>query len=409
MYEGIPKREQKRQNLGRAGLALIASLAGAEASAQTPQSIKGPQHVRSANIEAPKKEDVAWFKSVLEMREVTAEQFSHAEKLVDANRVPLTLQIHFLEATLRAGGHYNASLHREKINDLTFSNILKLVNQVSVRLTGAYAENPHNPDLQRYFNIQNIKDAARIKVDPKTNSFICNEFLTYSMGDVYAVTAEHCLKTPHARAQYSHISVENDQALRRVLPSDYAIHKITVPEKLPRLLQNTQGVTSGRVTVSYSWGSENGGKFKEKVHFSIAVPLPVTLAKKMYGEVDTMSYLKNASIIIKPPAEGRVIGRSEGGDVVLGASGSSGSIVAVETGTDMGYAVSGSLTAVAILEEPCQRICFAISKVSDASSLHQLVMNEQGIRVDNIAHDITKGLNPRSVERFAEPKLKRVN
>lgn len=409
--ENSPQRIQPRRKgnaLANALLALGLVTGASDVNAQsekdkqswTPRIIAAP-----ALAKRPEKSPTghAWFKEKLQSLKVNARELAMMEEFIEQDKIPLATQIKFIETTLQPGGVLYRDLHAKDLSLARFSNILKIVNKVSARLTAAYEHNRQDPSLAAYFDIGKLRNANRHdsfelvdeKKKPGKTHRGCNGSLFVTGQDVYFRTAKHCVIDTKREGEFRTSKVA-DLAIRYVSPKEYKRYQITDPSELPVFSEGmtTAEASSGRVVATFGFGpDEPAEKLIAKTDFSFLLPLPEMARKHLYNANDLKkhSFVEHSMIFIKPPSEGRVLSREQSfvdqlfdkpGEVTrVGGSGFSGEGVAVHGGDAEGFRDLGAFQSVTILDDTCRSLCYAVSTVSSPKPLTDLIIEDRGKRL----------------------------
>jgi hypothetical protein len=81
-------------------------------------------------------------------------------------------------------------------------------------------------------------------------------------------------------------------------------------------------------------------------------------------------------MMLKPPEEGKVTQRDEQGNIInVGASGSSGSLVALP-GTNALHVV-GTLVSVREVQDACQQVCYTVANFNTPNTLETLAQHDR--------------------------------
>jgi hypothetical protein len=131
--------------------------------------------------------------------------------------------------------HYK-ELQDPKLTAERFSQIIKIVDAVSARMTLAYEANNTPPEVKKYFNIKNLIDATRYidlkssgpSANPAGDWTFCNGFLTRSGQDVYWALAKHSIKGTTVEGEYTTASNDADAAVKYIPPQLYGAWNVQI-------------------------------------------------------------------------------------------------------------------------------------------------------------------------------------
>ncbi len=320
--------------------------------------------------------------------------------MVIFGNVPLKLQTEYTELVFSPGGYVHKELNGE-FDAQRYSEIMKLVNNVSVRLTEHYQTNPNDPNFEKYFNLAKMKAASHhvllelkdTKKKPGITEKFCNGYLTIFEGDVYFVTADHCIEDTKAEQSFRR-NKQMDQAVRYIAPFEYQRWMVQSPEQLPPLTTaKTTAALSGQIVASISERPDGKGGVVEHIVFSVAMHLSEKYRIALYGQDADQEFpaIKGATIMLRPPEDGRVTRREASTDpkkpgkvLSIVASGSSGSMVAVPA-ADF---VTGALSTVSVIEDSCTKVCYATSSVGNPKTLQDLIREDQQARAKKILEEL---------------------
>lgn len=391
--EKRPRRESSK--LGLAGVALLGTLATNHADAASDQlATVTPRYQKNLDV-SETRGDPTWFRAKLNTFEhISATELRKMEKMVMGSDIPLQQQVSFLENSLKERNVHNRELQDTKLTSERLSEIIRLVDLVSSRLTIAYESRDRAPaELKKYFDIHALRDSSRYlhlteRGSEKPSEF-CNGFLMRSGNEVYFTTDAHCTMGTTTEQLFFYPSNNQDVAIQYIPQEEFSAWDIKDPGALPELSRTASlNRVSGKVVASFSWGLDpktgnfDAGRPEEKVHFSFAMPLPPAAIKVMYKvEVDQLPHIKDSAMFIKPHGEGEVVrfDAKKNNAPVIRAGGTSGSVVGVyESGR---YSVLGNLQSVARLDDTCRYLCYAVSYSASPNTLRDAISEEQHYRL----------------------------
>ena len=391
-------RKNKIMRLGMSGLDFLGTVATEQPAEAAPQKVPAARSETLASknaVRGPVDTVNQFIKGLNALQTLPAGEVQKLEETIEKGDIPLSLQINFLEKSLKAGSIHHRELIDPKLSEERFSKIIKIVDAVSARLTLAYQAKNTPPEIQKYFDIKSIVAATRtlelpLAASPK-ESLYSNGFLARTGGDVYFATAAHSVQGTTTEKEYTFGSNSADIAVKYIPQKDWGAWRVNDPAELLEISDmTTVDSVSGSVVVSYSWSPKNEkGLQEQKVHFSFAMPFYATARALTYdtkdqkGDVvkidDVLPQIKSTMMFLKPHGEGKVIGKRPNGTSIIPAIWSSGSVVG--TFMDGKYKALGNLVGVSGLNDPCRRICYAISWATTPEALRGTIKVERDKRL----------------------------
>jgi hypothetical protein len=289
---------------------------------------------------------------------------------------------------LGVGGTYYRELDDKNLAPERFSEIFKLLDNVSVRMTKAY-ESRRFSGMENYFDISKVRNSSvtfwthelpsEVKKGEPDGRF-CNGSYVESDGDAYWTTAAHCIKGTLEEKQYFY-QEGVDTAVAYVPPTQYEALNIHDVSALPNAdLGMSPEDASGRVVVSFSRDMHGN----EKTNFSFAVPYGKALPR-FYNTGSKDHTADGSMFFVKPPEEGKVLKYDAQHKVALmTGSGSSGSMTAVKMPD--GYHALGDFTDIFYIEDTCRGLCHAVSEAASPDKFRDVIAAERWKRLGAQAH-----------------------
>lgn len=321
--------------------------------------------------------DLMVFSDLLKRQKLEDVDLLQLEDLVKNEKVPLTQQIHFMERVFKRGGEYDRIMSNPRLSPAMLSKILHLNTVVSARMIQAYEKNPYDPTFKEYFSIDQVFHATGVRTpavkpgsgeDPSTKTKFFNVFRAQYKGKVYEIGPKHGVQNTSDEENFV-LSRTADQAARLISPEEQKAMGITHPSQLPEISDAiTAESAMGKVLVSLSYGPN----LQPKLYFSFAMYLPNPARKILAGENNTWPQEYRTSVnLITPPTETKILQRVNGRVTRSGASGSSGSPVAVSYGGKL--RILGEFQAVRTVDEPCLRVCYSVAFSGTTDTLTPLL------------------------------------
>lgn len=316
-----------------------------------------------------------WVTAKLKEKTLNTDDVLKIEDSILSEKVDLSLQIKFLQRAFRPDGPYRKSFEDPALDMERFSAIIRTVDAVSTRLTQAYDKQTIQ-GFEYLFSstLKTLQNSSRIM---DKGSGYCNGFLYRdSVGAVRFETDGHCADAVHPDMRpYLTLARNTDAATMLVTPEMYGHLGITDDQDLP-FLDPRLSVDKiiGQPVISYSYGPH----LDLKVHYSIAMPWTESARKLAHSNnIDKDDpLLKDQLFMIKPPEEGKVLVYGKDGKVIrVGASGSSGSLVALP-GKD-GLRVIGSFVSVKVLHDSCRNVCYSLSNFNTPATHEALAKKDR--------------------------------
>lgn len=337
----------------------------------------------------------AWFERAL--AHVDRKDMPRMEAMVLKDAVPLTLQLRYLRAAFGETGVYLREFYGAETPDARLSTIIALVSRVSARLDSAYARSRHGASPEIFAHVRTARDAARtldvsferrsVKDGKEvTQVFVhnCNAFLYRDpFGDVREDTAAHCFQGADP-AKMGFTRSDDADAATRMLSREEMAQKRIRPETLPVLMPGLRsGDVFGQAIVSESFDPKD--HLREKTYFSIAMPLSPRV-QDFLGWSAHGQYRTDLFFFVNPPSESHVIAH-DGDEVTVGASGSSGSLVAMAHGKET--LVVGAMVEESVVEDACTSLCYSFG-IGNMPRVHEslAVARRNGPLIDEWAGDI---------------------
>lgn len=376
-----------------AGLAVLGTVATeqpSEAALQTTPTARSETVGAKNAVRGPVDHVNQFIKGLNTLHTLPAGEVRKLEETIEKGDIPLSLQINFLEKSLRAGSIHHRELMDPKLSEERFSKIVKIVDAVSTRMTLAYQAKNTDPEVQKYFNIKSIAAATRtislketVVNDPKYPNRYSNGFLARAGGDVYFTTVAHGVKATTTEKEYTLGPNDADVAVKYIPQKDWVLWRVNDPAELPEISETTTAESaSGSVVVSYSWGPvQKNNTQQEKVHFSFAMPFSTIAQAHVYSPaiIKKFPHIKNTVLFLKPHEEGAVKAKDSQGNARIPALGSSGSVIGTFAGEK--YTVLGNLVAVNGINDPCRKMCYAISFGTTPDILRATIKADRDIRI----------------------------
>jgi hypothetical protein len=306
-----------------------------------------------------------------------ATHIAEIENSVLEDKMPLKLQLKFLEQALQKGSTYSRELADMNLTPERLSQINKVANTVSARLTMKYADTPSDPEMKEYFSEADIlrNATSQFKVPKQGGNVLCNKFAVREGVEVFEVTAFHCVQGSPYETDFYHPK-RTEIAVKFMSKEDWTKLNGKDPEALPEVRPATTSEKSvGRVVAAFSYGRDG----KAKTHFSVALPMP---AKRTYifneRELSAFSSMgmTEMGIFFKPYEEGLINPETK----KTFSAGSSGGPVSAP-----GLGILGSYSATKQITDTCGKTCFAMGFFSGPDVLQRAIQEERGMRKGHVA------------------------
>lgn len=390
--EKMSDHQRKKTRREYLELALvIAGVLPSTPATNTPPSLQRQEPIQLPHMNAefqPQLTAAQWFERRLHIKSIDAEDLSQMEDMIMRETVDLSLQIKFFQRAFRPDGPYMQSFNDPHLSPDRFWNIISAVGHVSAQIRKAhdeqtsikYFEHLTSPShhAKLYFSTHTIKSE---KGGQHCNGFLYRD----AVGAVRFDTDKHCMDQMPAELKAAFTAnTDADAATMLVTPDKYRFLDPPFGETshLP-FLDTTLSKEDivGQPVISFSFDPkviDISGLHPIKIHYSIAMPWTDVTRKIAYGDdVDKKDpFAKGAFFMIKPPEEGYAQHYDEKGKPdVVGASGSSGSLVAL-TGKD-GVRVIGSFMSVRVLNNTCHQLCYTISSFNTPATHARLGVQDR--------------------------------
>jgi len=313
-----------------AAVAMLANLAGGG----------NAEAARSQEVQAP---EITHLKKDNDLHKFSVEEIKRLEGAIESNKLPLYLQVKFMQEALREDGPYAHQLSDMKLSPERQADINKLAADVSARLTYAYTDLKRHPELDEHFKeADKMREATSVlEVQRHGKTEYCNKFNVRDGDEVFSATAFHCIKDTIHEGEYFRPTY-TDIALKFIPKEKWELNGVKDISSVPQVDRRADRFSiSGKVVTAFSKGLDG----KPRVHFSFAMPLPTNLSSVWNSDELRKLTLLGASdwmMGFKPFGEGVLNLETD----KTNAAGSSGGPVAVE-----GFGVVGTATAIKVITD----------------------------------------------------------
>jgi hypothetical protein len=314
----------------------------------------------------------------------TVESFEQKklERLVESGQMALTDQILFVETSLKSGGEYLKNLNDPTLSEERLSEIFKVVNAVSARVTMMYEKNPLDSQMKdRFADVSKLRASTRHFQAYKSGSgtIDCNSFVVQNHGEAFEVSANHCIEGTGYQKDFYHVN-GSDIAVKFVPKEKWGETSISNIKDLPVVHSATTSENSyGNLVTSFSVAPDGS----EKIHFSFAMPLPakklLVFNPKQLEELKAIGS-EDFSMFFKPYEEGMF----KPGTKNIRASGSSGSPIMAQKAGILGPYLGTKEVAI-----QCSNRCYALSFFESVNITQKALDEERNSR--KAGHQVANG------------------